>query len=159
MLRVSLLDARMSSWIYRPYSGRFSVYVVATNRLRVFELVRPSRKLATSKPVAELTVQPEVTPAQFDVGLLLKPKFPTIVSAFRISRERKVTLPPALKVSLPVTLVTLSKNCRSFWFVISGWLLLAPRFRMFLNVSWVIPEVASLRLIPGMPAAAAGFFR
>ena len=52
-------------------------------------------KLATSKPVALLTVQPAGWPAQFDVRLLLKLKLPTMVSAFRISRERSVRLPPA----------------------------------------------------------------
>ena len=113
-------------------------------------------KLATSKPVAVLMVQPLARPAQFDVWLLLNPKLPTMVSAFRISRERSVTLPPAFSVCRPFSQVTLSKNCRSFWLVISGWLLLAPRFRMFWNPSCVIADVASLRLMPGMPTAAAG---
>ena len=62
-------------------------------------------------------------------------------------------------VCLPETLVTLSKIWKSFWFVIRGWLLLAPRLRMFWKVSCVIPEVESLRLMPGMPTAAAGFWR
>ena len=89
--------------------------------------------------------------------LLLKPKLPTIVSAFRISRERRVTLPPSLNVCLPLILVTLSKIWKSFWFVISGWLPFAPRFRMFWNVIWVIADVVSLRLMPGMPTADARF--
>ena len=72
-------------------------------------------------------------PAQFEVWLLLNPKLPTMVSAFRISRERSVTLPPAFSVWRPFSQVTLSKNWKSFWLVISGWLLLAPRFRMFWN--------------------------
>jgi len=38
-------------------------------------------KLATSNPVALLIEQPAGWPAQFDVWLLLKPKFPTMVSA------------------------------------------------------------------------------
>jgi hypothetical protein len=55
-------------------------------------------KLATSKPVLLFTVQPGPCPAQFDVMLLLKLNCPTIVSAFRISRERSVRLPPAFSV-------------------------------------------------------------
>src|SRR5262245_20842302 len=116
-------------------------------------------KLATSKPVVDWTVQPVVWPAQFEVGLLLNTNWPTMVSAFRISRERKVTLPPAFMVCLPETLVTLSKIWKSFWFVIRGWFELAPRFRMFWKVSWVMPEVASFRLIPGIATAFAGFLR
>ena len=54
---------------------------------------------------------------------------------------------------LPELHVTLSKNWKSFWFVMSGWLLLAPRLRMFWNVSCVIAEVAALRLMPGSPTA------
>ena len=96
-------------------------------------------------------------PAQFEVMLLLKPKLPTIVSAFRISRERNVTLPPSLKVCLPLIHVTLSKTWKSFWFVMSGWLLLAPRLRMFWKLSWVIAEVDGLRLMPGMPICSARF--
>ena len=88
-------------------------------------------KLATSKPVALLTVQPAGWPAQFDVMLLLKLKLPTMVSALRISRDRSVRLPPAFSVCLPVLRVTLSKIWKSFWLVMSGWLLFAPRFRMF----------------------------
>ena len=91
-------------------------------------------KLATSKPVALLIVQPAGRPAQFDVMLLLKLKLPTIVSAFRISRDRSVRLPPLLSVCLPLIQVTLSKIWKSFWLVMSGWLLLAPRFLMFWNV-------------------------
>ena len=83
--------------------------------------------------------------------LLLKLKLPTMVSAFRISRDRSVRLPPAFIVCLPLIQVTLSKIWKSFWFVMSGWLLLAPRFRMFWNASCVIADVASLRLMPGMP--------
>ena len=59
-------------------------------------------KLATSNPVALLTVQPAGCPAQFDVMLLLKLKLPTMVSALRISRERSVRLPPAFSVCLPL---------------------------------------------------------
>ena len=126
--------------------------------LRVLVVAWPSRKLATSKPVFELTVQPAAVPAQFEVMLLLNWKFPTIVSAFRISRERKVTLPPTLNVWRPEILVTLLKIWKSFWFVISGWLPLAPRLRMFWKPSWVIPEfVGSSRLMPGMPIACARF--
>ena len=93
-------------------------------------------KLATSKPVALLTVQPAGWPAQFDVMLLLKLKTPVIESALRISRERRVRLPPLLTVCLPLIQVTLSKIWKSFWLVMSGWLPLAPRFRMFWNVNW-----------------------
>ena len=97
-------------------------------------------------------------PAQLEVMLLLKPKLPTMLSAFRISRERKVTLPPILKVCGPLIQVTLSKIWKSFWFVMSGWLLLEPRFRMFWKLSWVIAEfVGSPRLMPGMPIACARF--
>ena len=95
---------------------------------------RPSMKLATSNPVALLTAQPAVWPAQFEVMLLLKLKTPVIVSALRISRDRSVRLPPLFTVCLPLTQVTLSKIWKSFWLVMSGWLLLAPRFRMFWNV-------------------------
>ena len=102
-------------------------------------------------------MQPVALPAQFDVMLLLKPKLPTIVSAFRISRERKVTLPPNLKVCLPLIQVTLSKIWKSFWFVMSGWLPFAPRFRMFWNVICVIADVVSLTLMPGTPIACARF--
>ena len=65
-------------------------------------------------------------------------------------------LPPLLIVCLPLIQVTLSKIWKSFWLVMSGWLPLAPRFRMFWNVICVIAEVASLRLMPGRPTAAAG---
>ena len=99
-------------------------------------------KLATSKPVLLLTVQPAGCPAQLDVMLLLKLKLPTIVSAFRISRERSVRLPPVRTVCLPLIQVTLLKIWKSFWLVMSGWLPLAPRFRMFWNVSCVIADVA-----------------
>ena len=89
--------------------------------------------------------------------LLLKANVPTIVSAFRISRERNVTLPPSLNVCLFLIQVTLSKIWKSFWFVISGWLPFAPRFRMFWKCIWVIAEVTSLTLMPGMPIADARF--
>ncbi len=102
-----------------------------------------------------LSVQPLTVPAQLEVMLLLKPKFPTIVSAFRISRDRHVTLPPSLRVCLFLIQVTLSKTWKSFWFVMSGWLLLAPRLRMFWKLSCVIAEVDGLRLIPGMPICSA----
>ncbi len=98
-------------------------------------------KLATSKPVLLLTVHSAGWPAQLLVMLLLKLKLPTMVSAFRISRDRSVRLPPAFSVCLPLIQVTLSKIWKSFWFVMSGWLLLAPRFRMFWNASCVIAEV------------------
>ena len=88
--------------------------------------------------------------------LLLKLKLPTMVSAFRISRDRSVRLPPAFSVCLPLIHVTLSKIWKSFWLVMSGWLLLAPRFRMFWKPSCVIADVTSLLLMPGMPTAAAG---
>ena len=73
--------------------------------------------------------------------LLLKLKLPDVVSALRISRDRSVRLPPAFSVCLPLIHVTLSKIWKSFWFVMSGWLLLAPRFRMFWKLSCVIAEV------------------
>ncbi len=95
-------------------------------------------------------------PVQFDVLLLSKPKMPVIESAFRISRDLSVRLPPALSVCLPLSHVTLSKNWKSFWFVISGWLPLAPRFRMFWNCIWLIADVTVFRLIPGRPTALAG---
>src|SRR5918993_3462451 len=104
-------------------------------------------------------VQPLARPAQLDVWLFVNPKLPTMVSALRISRDRRVTLPPILTVCLPFSQVTLSKNWKSFWLVISGWLLLAPRFRTVWNPSWVIADVASFRLMPGMPTAAAGLVR
>src|SRR5258708_31866664 len=90
-------------------------------------------------------------PAQFGVEFWLKSNRPTIVSAFRISRERFVMLPPSFIVCLPATRVTLSKNWKSFWLVISGWLAFAPRFRMppLLNMIWLIADVVSPRLIPG----------
>ncbi len=117
-------------------------------------------KLATSKPVALFTAHPAaVWPAQFDVMLLLKLKTPTIVSALRISRDRRVRLPPVLTVCLPLTQVTLSKIWKSFWLVMSGWLPLAPRLRMFWNVNCVIADVASFRLMPGRPTALAGLVR
>ena len=103
-----------------------------------------------------LTVHPAGCPAQFDVMLLLKLKTPTMVSALRISRDRRVRLPPLLTVCLPLSQVTLSKIWKSFWLVMSGWLLLAPRLRMFWNVSCVIAEVTSFRLMPGRPTAVAG---
>ncbi len=53
--------------------------------------------------------------------------------------------------------VTLSKSWKSFWFVIRGWLPLAPMFRMFWNVICVMAEVASLTLMPGMPISEARF--
>ncbi len=120
------------------------------------EAANPSRKLATSKPVFAWMVQPLARPAQFDVWLLLNAKLPTMLSAFRISRDRRVRLPPILTVCRPFSHVTLSKNWKSFWLVMSGWLPLAPRFRMFWNASCVIADVTSLRLMPGMPTAAAG---
>src|SRR5262245_14675810 len=113
-------------------------------------------KLATSKPVELLTVQPAACPAQFDVMLLLKLNTPVIVSGFRISRERNVMLPPLLMVCFPLTQVTLSKIAKSFWFVMSGWLPFAPRFRMFWNVICDIADVALLRFTPGSPTARAG---
>src|SRR5262245_36487539 len=116
-------------------------------------------KLATSKPVLLLTVHHAGWPAQFDVMLLLKLNCPTIVSALRISRERRIRLPPILIVCLPCVQVRLSANEKSFWFVISGWLLLAPRFRMFWNVIWVIADVTSFMLMPGRPTAFAGLVR
>ena len=87
-------------------------------------------------------------PEQFDVRFWLKSNRPTIVSALRISRERSVRLPPAFIVCLPATRVTLSKNWKSFWFVISGWLPFAPMFRMppSLNMIWLIADVVSPRL-------------
>ena len=88
--------------------------------------------------------------------LLLKVKLPTMVSALRISRDRSVRLPPAFSVWRPVIQVTLSKIWKSFWLVMSGWLLLAPRLRMFWNPSWVIAEVTEFRLMPGRPTACAG---
>src|SRR4051812_12161319 len=114
-------------------------------------------KLATSNPVPLLTEQPAGWPAQFDVMLLLKLKFPTIVSAFRISRDLSVRLPPVLTVCFPFSHVTLSKSWMSFWFVMSGWLLFAPRFLMFWNVNWVIADATELMLMPGSPTALAGF--
>ena len=54
--------------------------------------------------------------------LLLKLKMPVIESALRISRERKVMLPPLFTVCLPLIHVTLSKIWKSFWLVMSGWL-------------------------------------
>ena len=62
-------------------------------------------------------------------------------------------LPPPFSVCRPLIHVTLSKIWKSFWFVMSGWLPLAPRFRMFWNWICVIAEVASLKLTPGMPTA------
>ena len=88
--------------------------------------------------------------------LLLNLKMPMIVSALRISRDRKVRLPPPLNVCLPLIQVTLSKIWKSFWFVISGWLPLWPIFRMFWNVNWVIADVASFRLIAGDAHRVAG---
>ena len=106
-----------------------------------------------------LTVQPVVWPAQFEVWFWLKKNWPTMVSAFRISRERKVTLPPALKVCRPRMWVTLSKICRLPRFVMSGWLPFAPRLREppCSNWIWVMADVTSLMLTPGMPAASARF--
>ena len=106
-----------------------------------------------------LTLQPLVMPAQLEVMLLLNTNWPTIVSALRISRDRSVRLPPAFIVWRPETRVTLSKTWKSFWFVMRGWFPFWPRFRMFWKFIWVMPEVESLRLMPGMPAAAAGFCR
>ena len=65
-------------------------------------------------------------------------------SAFRISRERSVRLPPALIRCRPLIQVTLSKIWKSFWFVISGWFPFEPRFRdpPWLKVIWLIAEVA-----------------
>ena len=65
------------------------------------------------------------------------------MSAFRISRDRWVKLPPTFIVCLPATRVTLSKNWKSFWLVMSGWLPFAPRFRMppLLNMIWLIADV------------------
>src|SRR5262249_7705626 len=105
---------------YVPNSGRFSVYVLASNRLRVFDAVSPRRKLATSKPVALFTEQPAGWPAQFDVMLLLKAKTPVIESALRTSRERRLRGPPDWICCLPCVHVTLSKNEKSFWLVMSG---------------------------------------
>jgi hypothetical protein len=105
-------------------------------------VAKPSRKLATSSPVLALMVQPLASPAQLEVWLLVNAKLPTMVSALRISRERSVRLPPTLTVCLPFSQVTLSKNWKSFWLVISGWLPFAPRFRIVWNPSWVIADVA-----------------
>ena len=80
-----------------------------------------------------------------------------MLSALRISRERSVRLPPDFHVWRPLIQVTLSNIWKSFWFVISGWLLLAPRFRMFWKLSWVIADVDGLTLMPGMPICAARF--
>src|SRR3954452_6382523 len=113
-------------------------------------------KLATSNPVPVLTVQPAGCPAQFEVMLLLKLKTPVIVSGLRISRDRKVMLPPLLIVCFPLIEVTLSKIWKSFWLVMSGWLPFAPRFLMFWNVICDIADVALLRLTPGSPTALAG---
>jgi hypothetical protein len=107
--------------------------------------------------VLELSVQAVTVPAQLEVMLLLKVNMPTILSALRISRERHVTLPPSLNVCLLLIQVTLSKTWKSFWFVMSGWLLLAPRLRMFWKFIWVIAEVTWLRFIPGMPILSAMF--
>ena len=97
-----------------------------------------------------LSVQPVTVPAQLEVMLLLKPKLPTIVSAFRISRERNVTLPPSLNVCLLLIQVTLSKIWKSFWFVMSGWLLFAPEVADVLErSSGSSPRSTSLRLMPG----------
>ena len=53
--------------------------------------------------------------------------------------------------------VTLSKIWKSFWLVMSGWLLFAPRFRMFWNVSCVIADVAVVEVdARACPTAAAG---
>ena len=79
------------------------------------------------------------------------------MSAFRISRERNVTLPPILSVCLPLIQVTLSKIWKSFWFVMSGWLLLAPRFRMFWKLSWVIADVDVVEVDAGDAHASARF--
>ena len=65
-------------------------------------------------------------------------------------------LPPPLIVCFPLIQVTLSKNWKSFWLVMSGWLLFAPRFRMFWKLSCVIADVTSFRLMPGRPTAVAG---
>jgi len=53
-------------------------------------------------------VQLPVTPPQLDVRFWLNSKWPTMVSALRISRDRCVTLPPAFIVCFPATRVTLS---------------------------------------------------
>ena len=58
----------------------------------------PRRKLATSRPVLALIVHPLEMPAQFEVWFWLKKNAPIMLSAFRTSRLRKITLPPALKV-------------------------------------------------------------
>ena len=88
-----------------------------------------------------LSTQVDGWPAQFDVWLLLNWNCPTGLSALRISRDRNVRLPPVLIVWLPLIHVTLSKIWKSFWFVMSGWLLLAPRFRMFWKLSCDIADV------------------
>src|SRR2546430_1166963 len=80
----------------------------------------PSRKLATSNPVLALTVQPLLRPAQLEVWFWLKKNWPTMLSAFRTSRDRAVRLPPALNVWRPRMWVTLSKICRLPRFVMRG---------------------------------------
>src|SRR5437899_11282563 len=75
-------------------------------------------------------------------------------------------LPPAFIVWRPATRVTLSKNWRSFWFVMSGWLPFDPRLRaplpppvVVVKMILLIAEVASFRLMLGIPTADAGFCR
>ena len=130
---------------------------VMPERLRIFWKAWPSRKLATSKPVLASSVQVLGWPAQFEVWLLLNWNCPTMLSAFRISRDRSVRLPPVFSVWRPLIQVTLSKIWKSFWFVIRGWLLLAPRSRMFWKSICVIADVAGEVLMPGMPTACARF--
>src|SRR5262249_57119720 len=103
---------RKWSWTEAAHSGRRSVYVLSEKSARFLRRAVPRRKLATSKPVLALTVQPLLSPAQLEVWAWLKKNWPTMVSAFNTSRERKVTLPPALKVCRPRIWVTLSKICR-----------------------------------------------
>ena len=91
--------------------------------------------------------------------LLLNWKLPVIESELRTLRDLKVMLPPPLSVCLPLIHVTLSKSWKSFWFVISGWLPFCPRFLMFWKIIWVMPDVGSLKLMPGRPTALAGFCR
>ena len=63
-------------------------------------------------------------------------ELPDDLSALRISRERSVRLPPAFSVCRPLIQVTLSKIWKSFWFVISGWLLFGPE----------VPDVLEVKL-------------
>src|SRR5262245_32516077 len=130
---------------------------VIPERFRIFCDDRPRRKLATSKPVVESRTHVLGLPAQFEVWLLLNWNCPTMLSAFRTSRERSVRLPPVFRVCRPLIQVTLSNLWKSFWLVISGWLLLAPRSRIAVKSICVIADVAGDVLMPGIPMAVARF--